>query len=317
MIGLATPRNLGRRRTRRVGGPPTAPASADDHHAGHRRDGRRPDTLSDGPGGVQRRDRAGASHRHVVAGRGRARSASTSTKRGPARLPPLQREADRRRRAERQRVLPDPVADRRCHLLGQRRRHRRRRRDDRALLRHRRQPGVGTRPHRLGRQRRERSALLERVRPRARRLLRLRGRHRRLRQLAGPLLDRSGARERDDSGRHGQQRQRPARRLGDQVRRVEPGRGRGRRRRHQPAEYPGRHAPAPLEHLDAAGRRDRLLRRAHCAGQSGFDARRRHAHVPAAGAGPPIARLLAAAVRAHDRRRQRDRRPRDQRTSRP
>ena len=79
----------------------------------------------------------------------------------------------------------------------------------------------------------------------------------------------------------------------------------------QPGRVPGRHAPAPVEHLDAAGRRDRLLRRAHRARQPRFDARRRHAHLPAAGAEPADhAQLLAAAVRAHDRRRQRGRRPR-------
>ena len=95
-----------------------------------------------------------------------------------------------------------------------------------------------------------------------------------------------------------------------QVRRVEPERGRRRRRRPQPGRVPGRDAPAPVEHLDAAGRRDRLLRRAHRAGQPGFDAGRRHAHLPAAGAEhADHPELLAAAVRPHHRRRQRDRRP--------
>ena len=100
-------------------------------------DRRRPDPLPDGPGDVQRRHRARGPHRHVVAGRDRHVPHRHQRERSGARLPPVQRQAHRRRRAERQRLLPDPLADRRRHVHGRRRRQRRRRRHGGALLRHR------------------------------------------------------------------------------------------------------------------------------------------------------------------------------------
>ena len=147
-----------------------------------------------------------------------------------AELPAVERQGRRRRRAERQRLLPDPLAHRRRDADRRRRQHRWWRRDDGVLLRHRSQPGDQD-ADRVGHRRGRRHLLLEPGGAPGRRLLRLRPGDRRHRQHAGPLLDRPGPRRGGDSRRDRQQQQRPRGCMGSEVRRVEPQRGRRRRRR--------------------------------------------------------------------------------------
>ena len=298
--------HLGRRRARRVGGRPTAPAS---RRSPSRRTSSSSTAARPAFRWTWRRSRTRTTLEAPIATLWQGAI-------GTFRIDINESEAPRAFRLSNVRLTADDapngsgffpirwrIADATLH--GQRRRHRRRRRDDGALLRHRRQPG--DRPRLIASGVNAASGLhywnMAGLAPGVYYIYAVvtdgsgssQGRY-----STGPVRVSATIPAATDSNSNG---------LADawetQVRRVEPERGRRRRRRHQPGRVPGRDAPAPVEHLDAAGRRDRLLRRAHRARQPGFDARRRHTDLPAAGAGhADHAHVLAAAIRTHDRGRQ-------------